>query len=325
MGSLAQFGRHRRRGRPIFASRKRRLRRADGGFPTIVASALVATFALAVFIFVTVADDRIRPPRAADDPADDPVHVHGLGVNPADGALLIATHTGLFRTPEGETTAQRVTDRRQDTMGFMVVGPDRFLGSGHPDVREMRTKDLPPHLGLIESTDAGESWEPVSLLGQADFHVLRSAGGHVYGFDATSERLLVSRDGGVSWSGRALPGRRPLFDLAAHPENVRRVVATTELGLFESRNEGRTWRLLDRVVGLLDWPTGEHLYLVTGTGEVRTSADGGRTWRQVGTLAEEPAAFLAISADELYVALHDGTVRVSTDGGASWFDRSVTS
>src|SRR5687768_7073255 len=26
-----------------------------------------------------------------------PVHVHGLGVNPKDGALFVATHTGLFR------------------------------------------------------------------------------------------------------------------------------------------------------------------------------------------------------------------------------------
>jgi hypothetical protein len=30
-----------------------------------------------------------------------PIHVHGLGINPKDGALLVATHTGLFRAPEG--------------------------------------------------------------------------------------------------------------------------------------------------------------------------------------------------------------------------------
>ena len=32
-----------------------------------------------------------------------PVHVHGLGVNPADGALFIATHTGLYRSGEGDS------------------------------------------------------------------------------------------------------------------------------------------------------------------------------------------------------------------------------
>ena len=73
-----------------------------------------------------------------EDPG--PIHVHGLGINPKDGALFVATHTGLFRAPQGEQTAKRVADRYQDTMGFTVVGRDRFLGSGHPDGRE----NLPP-------------------------------------------------------------------------------------------------------------------------------------------------------------------------------------
>ena len=89
-------------------------------------------------------------------PADSgPVHVHGLGVDPADGALFIATHTGLWRSPKGELTARRVTDNRQDTMGFSVVGPASFLGSGHPDLREAVAKQLPPHLGLIASGTRG--------------------------------------------------------------------------------------------------------------------------------------------------------------------------
>src|SRR5687767_322438 len=98
--------------------------------------------------------DSMAGPARIGDPG--PVHVHGLGVNPADRALFIATHTGMFRVPEGERRAKRVADRYQDTMGFTVVGPDRFLGSGHPDGREK----LPPFLGLIESRDAGETWKP---------------------------------------------------------------------------------------------------------------------------------------------------------------------
>jgi hypothetical protein len=61
-----------------------------------------------------------------------PVHVHCLGVNPADGALFIATHTGLYRAGEGDSKSVRVGDNKQDTMGFTVAGADRFLGSGHP-------------------------------------------------------------------------------------------------------------------------------------------------------------------------------------------------
>ena len=56
------------------------------------------------------------------------MHVHGLSRKPADGALLVATHTGLFRVAPGTASAHRVADDHQDTMGFTVVGPDHFLG-----------------------------------------------------------------------------------------------------------------------------------------------------------------------------------------------------
>ncbi len=322
--TLARFGRHTRRQRPIFTSRKRRSRRADGALAVIGSSVFVAALALAVFIFVTIADDRVQAPNNGD-PANDLVHVHGLGVNPADDSLLIATHTGLFRLSEGEKAATRITESRQDTMGFTVVGPNRFLGSGHPDLQEMRERNLPPHLGLIESTDAGETWVPVSLAGEADLHVLDAAGTRVYGFDATNARLLVSRDGGSSWNEHALPRGEPLIDFAVDPDDGRHIVATTEIGLFESRTEGRAWSFRSRALGLLEWPTSERLYLVSRAGAVRASADAGATWRAIGTLRTEPAAVLATGAGELYVALHDGTVKVSTDGGASWADRSAAS
>jgi len=102
-------------------------------------------------------------------------HIHGLGINPRDGSLFIATHAGLFRAPRGEIKATRVGAGTQDTMGFTVIGPDRFLGSGHPG----QGQSGPPALGLIESTDAGQSWRSLSLLGEADFHVLRSRGSRV--------------------------------------------------------------------------------------------------------------------------------------------------
>jgi hypothetical protein len=249
-----------------------------------------------------------------------PVHVHGLGVNPADGSLFIATHTGLYRTAEGESKAKRVGETSQDTMGFTIVGPNRFLGSGHPDLRQ----DLPPLLGLIESTDAGTSWEPVSLLGEVDFHVLRSAGERVYGYDVTNDRLLASADGGRTWQELGRPG--PMLDLAVHPRDRSYLVAAAEgalgPGLFASRDAGQTWRALGHTLGLLAWPISDGLYTVTAGGEVLRSADGGASFQRRGEIGGEPAAFVAEGADDLYVALHDGTIQHSTDGGASWTVRS---
>jgi hypothetical protein len=189
---------------------------------------------------------------APEDPG--PIHVHGLGVDPNDGVLFIATHTGLYRVEEGDTKAERVGDKYQDTMGFTIAGPDLFLGSGHPDARDLQS-GTPPLLGLIRSKDDGRTWTPVSLSGEADFHVLRNLGNRVYGYDATNDRLMVSRDAGNSWNQHQPPA--PILDLAADPQSSDHVLATTagELpgnqGLEESRDGGETWRRLGDAVGLL--------------------------------------------------------------------------
>lgn len=261
-------------------------------------------------------------PRAGSNaPATDPgpVHVHGLGVNPADGALLIATHTGLFRAPEGESAAQRVGDSYQDTMGFTVVGPDRFLGSGHPDLRT----DDPPYLGLIESDDGGETWEPVSLRGDADFHVLRADGERVVGFgsdfESRRQQLLVSDDGGKTWAERRPPGI--LLDLVLSPDDPGVWVAAAERGMARSTDAGRTWQRLPGRAGLLAWPSRRALYLATPGGLVFRSRDGGASWETTGELGGQPAA-LAADGGMLYAALHDGVVKMSDDGGATWSVRS---
>ena len=252
-------------------------------------------------------------PAAAQPPGGDPgaAHIHGLGVNPADGSVMIATHYGLFRAADGDARARRVGDRRQDTMGFTVVGPDRFLGSGHPDLRD----DLPPLLGLIRSADGGRTWTPVSLLGDADFHVLRAAGSRVYGVNATDGAFMASADGGRTWKRRATPAG--VFDLAVDPADGKRVVAATEGGLFVSPDGGAGWRPLanDRA-GLLAW-TADALVLVDADGAVHRSADGGASFEELGRVPGQPAAVAAHERD-LLVALHDTTVHRSGDGGRTW-------
>ena len=245
-------------------------------------------------------------------------HIHGLGVNPQDGRLFIATHNGLFAAPEGETTPKKVGESGQDIMGFSVVGADHFIGSGHPGAGQ----DLPPNLGLIESRDGGKTWKNVSLLGEADFHVLESSGGTIYGFDGTEGRLMVSTDGGRAWGERTPPAG--VFGLAVDPGDASRVVASTEDGLFVSPDEGRGWRPLrpDLAGGLLTWPAKDRLYLVDGQGQVFVSSDGGTEWATQGGIGGQPAAFIA-HQDELYAALADGTVKRSTDGGATWTVRTT--
>lgn len=277
---------------------------------------------LGVVIVVAAAAIWIFSDRGRGEPAADagPVHVHGLGVSPADGALFIATHTGLFRVGERETNAVRVGDSRQDTMGFTIAGEKRFLGSGHPDLRD----DLPPLLGLIESADDGRSWTSISLLGETDFHVLRSAGTWVYGYDVTNDRFLASSDVGRTWDERVRPA--PLLDLAVDPGDDERLLATgasdLDQGLYESGDGGRSWERIGGAVGLLAWPRPSELYLVDGSGEVGVSRDSGARFERRGSIGGQPAAFLGRGGD-LYVALHDGTIKRSVDGGRTWTVRST--
>ena len=241
-------------------------------------------------------------------------HIHGLGVNPRDGALFVATHEGLFRAPGGSSRAKRVGKSWQDTMGFTIVGSDHFLGSGHPDLQS----GLPAYLGLIESRNGGRTWKPKSLLGKADFHALEASGSVVYGsgsdFESREYRFLVSEDRGRTWERRDAP--EPISSIAINPEEPRAIVASGSNGLYSADAAGTRWRSFDGPSGHLAFAAPDELYLIDAEGRVHYR-DGGR-WSPRGEIGGAPAAFAAIRSDMLLAALHDGSVKASTDGGRSW-------
>jgi hypothetical protein len=257
-----------------------------------------------------------RPAPSSLPVAEDPgvVHVHGLGINPRDGALYAATHTGLFTVGDG--TASRVGDRLQDTMGFTVVGPDHFLGSGHPDARDTHLYDpgRRPLLGLVESRDAGRSWQPLSLLGEADFHALQVAHGRVYGYDATGQRLMVSRDR-RRWQVRSTV---ELAGFAVSPTDPELVIAATGRRLLGSTDGGRTWKpLRGPALLVLAWAGPDGLWGIDPDGQVWHSRDAARSWQRPGRVGGQPEALLAHQG-RLYAAVMGLGVVSSADGGRSW-------
>lgn len=289
----------------------------------VIAAALAVIAAATVYL---TRDDANGPSTAgrgahelpvADFPEPGVVHVHGLGVDPADGTLYAATHSGLFVIP-AQGKASRVANRYQDTMGFTVTGAGRFLGSGHPDFRE----DHPPLLGLIESTDAGRSWTPLSLRGKADFHALHAAHGKVYGYDSTSGGFMVSTDR-EQWETRSTLRMR---DFAVSPSSADTMVATTEQGVVGSTDGGRSWRPMNGapVLVVLAWVQQQSLYGVTPDGIVQHSADGGASWTPRGSVGGEPEAITVDvrgGAETLYVAASGRGILASTDGGRTFITR----
>lgn len=255
--------------------------------------------------------------RSDPDPADRPVaadphvvgHVHGLGVDPADGTVYAAGHFGVFRIDQ-HGTATRIADRWQDTMSFTVTGPGTFVASGHPDLRE----DLPSHLGLIESTDAGETWQSLSLQGEADFHALEVVGDRTYGYDATSGRLMTTTDR-ESWTTIA---EGQLVDIAVVPLRPDRVVVTTLSGAVREISLTGTSRPLGaapRLVWIDADPDGR-LVGITASGRVLTAPRADGAWQQAGRVPGAPEAFEA--AEGAWYAATDQGIFISTDSGVSW-------
>ncbi len=204
-----------------------------------------------------------------------------------------------------------MANRYQDTMGFTVLGPRHFLGSGHPDAREQ----APSRLGLIESTDAGGTWTALSLRGQADFHTLQATHGRVYGFDSASRRLMVSADR-RTWEPLS---SLPIADFAVDPSTPQVLLAASEQGLARSGDGGRTFAPVPGAPAplALSWPRPDALFAATASGELYRSADGGARWQRQGSLPGAPEALTALDADRLYAAT-DAGIHASTDGGRTF-------
>ena len=236
-------------------------------------------------------------------------HIHGIGIDPGDGAVYAGTHYGLFRIADGSAT--RVADRVQDYMGFTVAGPGHFLASGHPG----EGQGGPSSVGLIESTDAGENWETLSLSGEADFHALEYRHDRVYGLNSMTGQLLVSTDK-QSWEEVS---RAEIADFAVSPEDPDVLVATTQEGLARSADGGATFEVVESapVMVFVSWADDGALAGVTPDGVVYTAQEPTGEWTERAGLDGQPEALTIDSATEVYAAAN-GTVLASTDGGATF-------
>jgi photosystem II stability/assembly factor-like uncharacterized protein len=211
----------------------------------------------------------------------------------------------------------RIAESYQQNSGFTVIGPDRFISSGRPDLRDLISDFEPEMMGLQQSTDAGHNWRSVSLKGQASFSHLEVSAGLIYGYETSSAVFMVSRNDGLTWETLSMPP--PFLDFAVSPVDATAIVALTEGGALTSSNGGVTWQPIS-VPGLVLIDCRDELWGLDEAGTVHRSKDRGRSWEVQGELPGEAEAFLA-AEDGLYAAVRGQGIFVSTDSGRTWLAR----
>lgn len=284
------------------APRMRRTRRT-----TLAVAAVVGALASCSAPAIDQTDRAAQSPSEQGVPSD---HVHGVAFNPADDKVYLATHDGLFRYDDtGPVRVGPVID----LMGFTMAGPDHFYASGHPGPGV----DMANPVGLIESTDAGETWSTLSREGQTDFHTLTASAAGVTGSDGTA---VLNTTDGQAWTSLSPPVAT--FALAASPDGTT-LLTTSQSGPARSTDGGKTWALVPEapLLQLTFFADDQTVVDVAPDGNMFLSTDAGTTWAAKGTVSEAPEAVTARNQPdgqlEILVVIEDALLR-SVDGGETF-------
>ncbi|WP_026821268.1 F510_1955 family glycosylhydrolase [Arthrobacter castelli] len=237
-------------------------------------------------------------------------HIHGMAVQDGGDTVLLATHAGLY---DMSTDPIEVISPAIDLMGFTTTGePGHFYASGHPG----EGAQLPNPVGLIESTDGGQNWQPISRQGQSDFHSLTYTEAGVIGFDGA----IRTSNNGQSWSTPDT-SIEPA-DLSGTAEG-RMVLAATEEGLKRSPDGGTTWSKVPDapLLYVTDFASAQEVAGISTDGSVYTSEDAGLTWRRSGTIDTEAHAMATTTGNDGQLQIWIATeqdILVSKDGGSTF-------
>ena len=217
-------------------------------------------------------------------------HVHAAVY--VDGRLLVGTHTGVA---EVDANSGQVTKRgaSQDDFMGLAGSSDLLVASGHPGAGST----LPDPVGLIRSTDGGETWETVSLTGEIDFHALAIDGDRVAG-SATAGEILYSEDGGASWTASA----QGEFTSLAWFQGQLWLADGSTLSTWVPGDAAPAAAADAAGVLVAAATDGSLLWVLQPDGSLLASADG-ISWTPAGSVSE--AAALTASPDAAYVVTPD--------------------
>ena len=249
--------------------------------------------------------------------------VVALEADAANGRLLKAHPQALYESADGGTRWQPVplpASTQEGRIAAVAVPAD---SAGVLYVAG-------PGVGVIKSTDAGQSWKALhkGLPSRevAAFTTHATQPGTLYAF-IPDEGIYRSEDAGQSWTkldgGPGVPVRRVFHSdmkgsmqtgwlFAATPEGVRRSMDC--FCGWRPTGELPAGEILDVAY---DPRQPERVFASTASGVFR-STDGGESWQAVETEGSVPAALAVDASGVLYGATREGVLVRSTDQGESW-------
>ncbi len=252
--------------------------------------------------------------------AGDLGHIHDLAFD-SQGQLLVGSHTGLYRI-ESINRAVLFGTEQHDLMAMTRSDEGDLLASGHPDLRieSYRVEGRPPFLGLARSSDDGQTWASLELLGDADFHALVQHRDGLFAAETSGRIWFLNSDG--EWSKRGTIEAR---DLAIDPEDSAQQLAVDWDGqLWASADGARTWQEVSEAPALIEveWLDAGGIVGVDEVGQFWRSEQPQRPWVQdvTGPSAVETFLVESESAESVtwWITAVGGRISTSSDQGVNW-------
>ncbi|MFV1990370.1 MAG: WD40/YVTN/BNR-like repeat-containing protein, partial [Acidimicrobiales bacterium] len=194
-----------------------------------------------------------------------------------------------------------------------------LLASGHPDLRldEYPVEDRPPFLGLARSSDGGETWEVLDLLGEADFHALAIVDDGLFAADGSSGRIWYL-DAQREWSQLGEINAR---DLAVGPGDPSQQLAPDFDDLVWISTDGAaTWTQAEGAPALveIEWTAQDTILGIDALGSIWSADQPQGPWSEIALGPVDVETFFIDSSETWWVAVKGGTISRSDDDGSTW-------
>jgi photosystem II stability/assembly factor-like uncharacterized protein len=248
-----------------------------------------------------------------------------LAVDPTDAAICFAASAegGVLRTIDsGQHWTPQFDEQPTLSIGAVAIDPTNpttvYAGTG--EVNPGGGSVAYGGIGILKSTDLGDTWVPLGLEGSGSIGRIRidptdpariyvAAMGDLWSAGA-DRGLYRTTDGGATWEKVLfLSDSTGCVDIVIRPDRPRTIFAA----MWERMRHVRSYRYGGPTCGVYKSTDGGDSWSLVGSGLPAPSATGGRIG--LSLCVAQPDVMLAIYADN--VGYFAGLYR-STDGGTFW-------